>query len=1257
MRKIIIIAFVIISQMLFSQTYTINNGGNVNACSGTFTIGSHNAGDVFTMTLCDDDPDSTHVSVAYDTWSFGGGDVLNVYDGTDNTYPLLGSFDQSNFQTPWAMTASPSNMTGCLTFEFVSNGGGSTFSGEIHCLFNCQYFNAVIDSTSEQTDTLYTDICQGETVTFYGNGDYMYNGGLYNQSNAQCTFTWDFGDGTPVQTGQVVTHTFPTGGGYMIDLKLTDQYGCLNRNDIDHRVRVSMTPTWTTGTDTICPGETVTIGGSAGVGSATAHPPFWDNTPNTVVAGQTYLPDGNGASYQTDLLFDMFGNQTLDSIEMLEGICVNMEHSFIGDLVMQITCPDGTTVTLENQAGGGVYLGEPLDYDPSPPGVGWDYCWGPNPTYGEMGVEASNGTIVTNNSLPSGTYTSAQPLTGLLGCPLNGVWTFTVTDNWSIDDGYIFSWGINFAPWVFPDYWYFQNNIVSYQWDGENIISYQDSVVTVAPLTEGQVCYDVTVTDDFGCEYSDQTCIEVLAATDPTCYCETPPTTINFAQPFCAGDNVTFTYSGAADISNSSFDWNFNGGTVISGDVTGPGPIEVSFSNYGTSYTIALNVTEGICIPADTTYTVNIPSQMNILIAGTNNLCFGDTSGTIDVTVSGGTLPYSYNWAPAQGNIEDLTSLSSGTYSIIVNDANSCSVSASYTVTEPPLLTITNEETTDILCNGDANGTVKVEVNGGTPTYNFDYGSGSNTTGYFTGLNGGTYTVTIIDQNNCTVISNPLVIYEPPKLTFTSKIVNDILCHGEANGSIVATVTGGVGNYSYILNGSSQSTGSFTNLEEGYYNLIVTDANGCMISFDTTIVEPSKLISSIPEEIIICQGEIATIQSSVTGGTTPYAYHWGHTGLNVDVVNESPSDDEIYSLYVTDNNNCISPTTHCEVLVSPDVFLNAYSNIDSICPGDPVLMTAEPSGGNNQYTIILENDTVSANSVLYPNLTYDYTFTVIDGCGETATAIVPIFVYPIPPASFYPDIMEGCQPLQISFVETSPDSGQTYLWNFGDGDPSNIGSDKYPIHIYQNAGDFDVTLTVTSADGCLNTLEIFNLIHVYPKPEAKFIADPDVVSIIEPEVYFNNQSIGGDSYSWDFGDSDTSSVVNPTHIYPTNAITDYIVTLIATTNRGCVDTVKKTLKVREEYTFYAPSAFSPDGDGINDFFICKGNGIDLDNYYLAIYDRWGEIIWETNDLFEGWNGIAKTHKKVQNGLYKWHVIYKNSDGVEYKKTGNVTVIY
>ena len=1257
MRKIIIIAFVIISQMLFSQTYTINNGGNVNACSGTFTIGSHNAGDVFTMTLCDDDPDSTHVSVAYDTWSFGGGDVLNVYDGTDNTYPLLGSFDQSNFQTPWAMTASPSNMTGCLTFEFVSNGGGSTFSGEIHCLFNCQYFDAVIDSTSEQTDTLYTDICQGETVTFYGSGDYMYNGGLYNQSNAQCTFTWDFGDGTPVQTGQVVTHTFPTGGGYMIDLKLTDQYGCLNRNDIDHRVRVSMTPTWTTGTDTICPGETVTIGGSAGVGSATAHPPFWDNTPNTVVAGQTYLPDGNGASYQTDLLFDMFGNQTLDSIEMLEGICVNMEHSFIGDLVMQITCPDGTTVTLENQAGGGVYLGEPLDYDPSPPGVGWDYCWGPNPTYGEMGVEASNGTIVTNNSLPSGTYTSAQPLTGLLGCPLNGVWTFTVTDNWSIDDGYIFSWGINFAPWVFPDYWYFQNNIVSYQWDGENIISYQDSVVTVAPLTEGQVCYDVTVTDDFGCEYSDQTCIEVLAATDPTCYCETPPTTINFAQPLCAGDNVTFTYSGAADISNSSFDWNFNGGTVISGDVTGPGPIEVSFSNYGTSYTIALNVTEGICIPADTTYTVNIPSQMNILIAGTNNLCFGDTSGTIDVTVSGGTLPYSYNWTPAQGNIEDLTSLSSGTYSIVVNDANSCSVTASYTVTGPPLLTITNEETTDILCNGDANGTVKVEVNGGTPTYNFDYGSGSNTTGYFTGLNGGTYTVTITDQNNCTVISNPLVIYEPPKLTFTSKIVNDILCHGEANGSIVATVTGGVGNYSYILNGSSQSTGSFTNLEEGYYNLIVTDANGCMISFDTTIIEPSKLISSIPEEIIICQGEIATIQSSVTGGTTPYAYHWGHTGLNVDVVNESPSDDEIYSLYVTDNNNCISPTTHCEVLVSPDVFLNAYSNIDSICPGDPVLMTAEPSGGNNQYTIILENDTVSANSVLYPNLTYDYTFTVIDGCGETASAIVPIFVYPIPPASFYPDIMEGCQPLQISFIETSPDSGQAYLWNFGDEDPSNIGSDKYPVHIYQNAGDFDVTLTVTSADGCLNTLEIFNLIHVYPKPEAKFIADPDVVSIIEPEVYFNNQSIGGDSYSWDFGDSDTSSVENPTHIYPTNAITDYIVTLIVTTNRGCVDTVKKTLKVREEYTFYAPSAFSPDGDGINDFFICKGNGIDLDNYYLAIYDRWGEIIWETNDLFEGWNGIAKDHKKVQNGLYKWHVIYKNSDGVEYKKTGNVTVIY
>ena len=1246
-----LLLFLFINISSFSQIVLNDyNGETVNTCGEQFILnGTHNAGDTYIVTLCDNDPDSTHVSAAFSAWNFGGGDMLCVYDGTDTSYPLLGCYDETNFQVPWAMTASPSNMTGCLTFVFVSNGGGSSFESTTNCEFHCQYFNAVIDSTSEPIhDNLYVDVCQGSTITFYGSGNYLYNGGLYNQSDSQCSFEWDFGDGSPVQTGQVVTHTFPhEGGGYMINLKITDQYGCVNRNDIDLKVRQSMTPEWRLGTDTICPMQVVTVDGAA------ASPPAWDNTPTTVVAGETYLPDGDGDSYQTDLTFDIFGDQTLDSLNMLEGICVNMEHSFLGDLVMQITCPNGQTVTLENQGGGGTYLGEPIDgYDDATPGVGYDYCWGPNPTYGVMNDEASN-----YSTLPAGTYTSYESLSGLLGCPLNGIWTFTVTDNWSADDGFIFSWGIDFAPWVFPDYWGFQNTITQYDWTGENILTYQDSVITVAPTTEGSACYNVTVTDDFGCTYDTVTCITVRNANDPECYCETPPTIISFQNPNCFGDNVTYTYTGNADINNSTFTWNFAGGTVVSGDVSGPGPIEVSYPTDGT-FNVSLHVVQGICVPSDSTFQVVIPPQLTANISGTNELCYGDAIGTINVQTNGGTTPYSYTWSDGGNATPDRSNLIAGNYIVTISDANGCSLEQTYEVTQPPLLQIIDESHVDILCNGDHNGEINIQATGGTPNLTYDIGSTTQVNdGHFTQLDGGTYNITITDVNGCTTISSPITIIEPPKLQFTNIQVTPISCYGMSDGKIITSVTGGAGNYDFNLNNNHQTSGTFTGLDQNNYTLVVTDDNQCQISFDTTIIEPPKLVASIPNEIVICEGESANIIASVSGGTPSYNYHWGHTSDDIDNVNVSPTNDTQYSLYVTDSKNCTSEKSFCNVLVSPDVFLTAQTDVDSICPGDPVSITSEATGGNHQYTYYIDDNIANNNETVFPPQSHDYTVKVIDGCGKTASVVLPVTVFPVPNINFYPDITSGCQPLKVTFSETSSGTGDNFNWNFGDGSPENIGTQKNPIHIYENSGTFDVSLTVTSSHGCENTLHQYNLIHVYKKPTAKFTANPEITTIIKPTIVFNNLSEDASAYTWGFGDGDSSLVENPIHKYSSDYIKDYLVTLIAESVHGCKDTVKKTVSIKEQFTFYAPTAFTPDGDGINEEFLVKGSGIDLDNFWLGIFDRWGELIWESNDIFQGWNAIAKNHKKVQPGVYKWTVRYKDTNGVEHEETGNVNVIY
>jgi gliding motility-associated-like protein len=181
------------------------------------------------------------------------------------------------------------------------------------------------------------------------------------------------------------------------------------------------------------------------------------------------------------------------------------------------------------------------------------------------------------------------------------------------------------------------------------------------------------------------------------------------------------------------------------------------------------------------------------------------------------------------------------------------------------------------------------------------------------------------------------------------------------------------------------------------------------------------------------------------------------------------------------------------------------------------------------------------------------------------------------------------------------------------------------------------------------------MITVFSKPKAMFEATPEVVTFINPEVEFYNLSTDNYYNYWYFGDGEMSSSANPYHNY--SQVGEYNVLLVVESEYGCVDSVKQHISVKDEFTLYVPTAFSPDNDGINDSFKAVGNGIDVNNFSLRVYDRWGEVIWETDNFYEEWNGSAKNNNKiVQNGTYKWLIICKDFNGVEYAKSGNVTVI-
>lgn len=244
--------------------------------------------------------------------------------------------------------------------------------------------------------------------------------------------------------------------------------------------------------------------------------------------------------------------------------------------------------------------------------------------------------------------------------------------------------------------------------------------------------------------------------------------------------------------------------------------------------------------------------------------------------------------------------------------------------------------------------------------------------------------------------------------------------------------------------------------------------------------------------------------------------------------------------------------------------------------------------------------------------------------------------------------------LTVQFLEQSLDEGQTYYWDFGD-DDNNFSYLKNPSHFFENYGTYNIKLIVTSSFGCENTDTKENMIDVYPKPEAKFIASSQTVSIIKPIIYFDNLSSYTDTSYWDFGDGDSSNARNPEHTY--NAVETYTIKLIVASEHGCRDTTEGTITVKHEFTFYAPTAFTPCSDNANNTFIPVGEGIDPDNFQMIIYDRWGEKVFETFNIDHGWDGRIKKGKKLgESGVYTWMVIYKNLLGAKHEETGFITLI-
>jgi gliding motility-associated-like protein len=347
---------------------------------------------------------------------------------------------------------------------------------------------------------------------------------------------------------------------------------------------------------------------------------------------------------------------------------------------------------------------------------------------------------------------------------------------------------------------------------------------------------------------------------------------------------------------------------------------------------------------------------------------------------------------------------------------------------------------------------------------------------------------------------------------------------------------------------------------------------------------------------------------------------------------------------------------------TPDASECALPYSMTVTVNDPIVPTFNQlaplcSGANFTLPTTSTNSISGSWSPAINNMaTTTYTFTPNAGiCATTATMTVEIGAQILP--SFVPDVTTGCIPLTVNFTNTSANSVNC-SWNFGNG-TSQAGCGPVSA-TFTSAGCYDITLTVTDINGCSGTLTANNLICVEDAPDVSFNPSTGVISQLNTTVNFNNTTTGAVSYDWDFGDNFGSVEFEPTHTYPDEP-NGYTVTLIATSAAGCIDSASTVIQYNEELIFYIPNTFTPDDDMYNQTFKpVFTSGFDPYDYNMFIYNRWGELIFESKDANFGWDGtygVGSQNRKAQDGAYTWKIEFKTLQSDERKRvTGHVNLI-
>ena len=731
--------------------------------------------------------------------------------------------------------------------------------------------------------------------------------------------------------------------------------------------------------------------------------------------------------------------------------------------------------------------------------------------------------------------------------------------------------------------------------------------------------------------------------------------------PTAISDNITSTGVTCAGASNGTATVHARGGTR---------PYTYLWSNFtidsvatglsGGVYDVVITDARG-CQKRDTvTIAEGLPLVISDSVGQTN--CAGVNNSSIHIIVSGGTGSYTYIWSPAGSTSADTTNIASGTYSVTVKDGNSCSATISVVVNNIPALAVSNV-ITEPACNGQTNGSVSVIVTGGTTPYTYQWRGGVSSGPNLSFAAAGTYYVTVTDAHGCT-ISDSIVVNQPAFM-YISGIQKNITCHNDNDGFILPTGYGGTLPYSYqwylgqdTFAPQGPITQNITGLSGGYYYLIITDANGCQVPFSRYIINPDSLEIAMVKTDASCQSaNSGAVAVTVTGGTKPYQFLWNNYVTDSFQTNIPGG---VYGVVVTDSNGCHASESIVVKGEPSPIAINLSVSNPTCNGGTNGFVGLDVHGGAPPYSYNWSTTPAQTGSIasdLSGGSTYYVTVSDTTGCQvlDSATLVSPP---PIAVTIGGPGLSTCVSGADGSAIVNVTGGAAPYTYQLG----TMVQHSTQQTDTFHGLSVGSYILLVTDANGCQGS----NSMTVLPlgSLSVSLSASPALVMPKEPvqlvALASSDTTITG--YVWLPADSfsfincaDSTDCNDP---IVTPSVTQ-VYTVIVQNARGCTATDTITVNVTNLPAIFIPTAFTPNNDQLNDYFVFDILGAVSANVH--IWNRWGELVYSNPAQPNGmsthnaWDGSFKG-KQAEYDTYTYQFVVTYFDGHTQNMTGTVVVM-